>query len=374
MKVKQTGKNLLNRFFLPFIYNLYKHKKIDEKKIIFADSNSYTLPESMQSVYDECRRRGYDCREMFIDFRSCGFKNTVIYLCRFMKEFATARAVFICNYFLPVNSCRKRSGTTVVQLWHSCGLYKKFAYDTEYDISPKYKGNVTKNVDFFTLSSPACIEVWADALRLKGEERKIMMPTGVARCDRYFDNSWRQSQLNRLYTERPDFQEKKIILWAPTFRGTAADPIIVGEKEIESLAKQLGEGWVLIKKIHPMATSNDDGVTLTASELFPAADVLVTDFSSLICEYALFKKPVVVFAEDYDEFMSTRGAYFDPESDFPYPVVKHGKELKNTVIAECERFSSLTPDDEERLNEFIKIHMASCSGTSTQMITDLALK
>ena len=73
------------------------------------------------------------------------------YMMSFMKAYANARAVFICNYFVPVTSCKKREETTVVQLWHSCGALKKFILDSEEDISSHFKGSVTRNLTALSL-------------------------------------------------------------------------------------------------------------------------------------------------------------------------------------------------------------------------------
>ena len=78
----------------------------------------------------------------------------------FMKGYAAAGYVYICSYFLPVSSCKKREETKVIQLWHSGGLLKKMGYDTGDDIPKYYKGNVTRNYDLVTVSSEVCIPVW----------------------------------------------------------------------------------------------------------------------------------------------------------------------------------------------------------------------
>ena len=66
-----------------------------------------------------------------------------------MKEYAAAGYVYICSYFLPVSSCKKRKETKVIQLWHSGGLLKKMGYDTKDDIPRDYKGDVTANYDLY---------------------------------------------------------------------------------------------------------------------------------------------------------------------------------------------------------------------------------
>ena len=151
--IRQHIKSALQKTLLPLCYKLSKKKDIDKKLVILADLNSVSTPESMELIKAELQSRGYKVREMYCDLSSCGMVSGLKYMMSFMKAYANARAVFICNYFVPVTSCKKREETTVVQLWHSCGALKKFGYDSEEDISSHFKGSVTRNFDLITVSS-----------------------------------------------------------------------------------------------------------------------------------------------------------------------------------------------------------------------------
>lgn len=59
------------------------------------------------------------------DFGKMGYGSLLKWLKQFMKRYAAAEYVFICDNFLPVSACTKRPETKVVQLWHSGGLLKK---------------------------------------------------------------------------------------------------------------------------------------------------------------------------------------------------------------------------------------------------------
>ena len=88
------------------------------------------------------RKRDRYHTELFIeDFNQMSFLQTAVFLLRFMRSYATAEYVFICDYFLPAAACRKRRETTLVQLWHSCGLMKRLPL-TRGRISPKTTGAI----------------------------------------------------------------------------------------------------------------------------------------------------------------------------------------------------------------------------------------
>lgn len=103
------------------------------------------------------------------DFGTLGFGAMLRFLVRFMRAYATAEYVFICDYFLPAASCKKRPETTLVQLWHSCGLMKKIAFDTGEDIPKNYRGNMFGNYSYLTMSAQVCVPVHAHALRIPQE-------------------------------------------------------------------------------------------------------------------------------------------------------------------------------------------------------------
>ena len=103
-----------------------------------------------------------------------------------MRAYATAEYVFICDYFLPAASCKKRPETTLVQLWHSCGLMKKIAFDTGEDIPKNYRGHMFGNYSYLTMSEQVCVPVHAHALRIPQER---IVATGISQmCIR--DRCW----------------------------------------------------------------------------------------------------------------------------------------------------------------------------------------
>ena len=123
---------------------------------------------------------------------------------RFMKDYAIAHHVVICDYYLPAASCKKRKGTTLTQLWHSGGLMKKFAYDSTQDIDPSYTGNPFANYDNVTISAPCCREVLAHAMRMN--ENKFFA-TGLSRTDVYYDDVY-NSTCEREFFERYPHKKK----------------------------------------------------------------------------------------------------------------------------------------------------------------------
>lgn len=371
--IRQKLKTIVQNVILPVVYNVYRRRPVDQKKVIFADCNSDTLPESMAEMYKKVSSAGFDVKLCLCDIRKTGAWNTLKFMMRFMKEYADARCVFICNYFVPVCSCKKRSETKVVQLWHSCGLMKKFAYDSKEDISEYYSGSVTKNISLITVSSPACAKVFRKALRLKGDDRLIVRSTGVSRTDVYFSGEYNARCRRKFYEKYPRWRNKKIILWAPTFRGTAADAHICGEESVKALETELSDEWAVVIKLHPHVKSSLTNCEMSTSELFSCADLLISDYSSLIFEYALYRKPVVIFAPDLEEYSSTRGLYIDIH-DLPAKIVTDGQDLAAAVKDEYEKYRDLPQSEKEYYEKAVKFHCGSCDGKATDRIFNEVFK
>ena len=133
-----------------------------------------------------------------------------------------------------------------------------------------------------------------------------------------------------------------MVLYTPTWRDdeTFADgaPAIALPLDLGLFAETLGEGHDLLVRAHYMVTARaeiaaHDGVHDVSwwpdvSELYAAADVLVTDYSSTMFDFAVTGRPIVLLAHDLERFEGTvRGFYFDLASQAPGPLVRTSEEL-----------------------------------------------
>lgn len=366
-RIKQWIKMLLQNCLLPLIYRLYCHRPVERGLVLFADAHHDEIPFSMRRMYKTVQELGVNADngvkaelqiETFVtDFDGLSFFAMAKYLLRFMRRYAVAEYVFICDYFLPVASCRKRPETKVVQLWHSCGLMKKIAYDTGEDIPKGYHGSMFDNYTYLTLSAKACVPVHERALRLSQDH---IIATGISRTDDYFDANWNAQCRENFRKKHPEAAGRKIAVWAPTFRGNAGRPRLEGLETIRQVAEELKDEWFFIIKAHPHIDrsavqtrsvsfngrrdlpptsgrgqfrhekiSNSE---IPTEELFPVADVLITDYSSVLFDYLLYRKPVVLFAPDLEEYEKTRGFYIDYRS-MPFPLTHTGEELRKALKA-----------------------------------------
>lgn len=359
-KIKQVVKMFCQNIILPILYFLFSRGKIEEGLVLFADAHHDELPYSMETIYYELKQRDYKVEEHFINYKTSSFVAVLFSMFRFMLAYAKAEYVFICDNFLPVASCNKRKETNVIQLWHAGGILKKFAYDTARDIPTYYKGNVFKNYTLVTVSAPICIPVYVSAMKTNQEYVKA---TGLSRTDRFYDGTYLAKCREEFFEKYPDAKGKKIALWAPTFRGNAANPDLVGIEEMATLQEKLGDEWYVIIKVHPhidtiKKVSNCD---IQTERLLAITDVLISDYSSVIFDYVLLEKPLVLFVADLAYYKAHDQLYID-FNEMPGAIVEEREKLADCIINEYKNYNM------EKIKIFKEKYMGACDGQATERI------
>lgn len=357
---------------LPAAYRLgcLIYREVDENLVVFADAHHTEMPFSMQRMYQAVKEEGYTIKCHLHDYSNEGSLRSLLHSLSFMFLYARARYVFICDNFLPAASCRKRKETTVTQLWHSCGLLKKMGYDTDDDVPSYYKGSVYANYDLVTVSAQSCVPYLASGMR---QPEGIVKALGVSRTDVYFDHEWLEACKREFYEQYPDAYGKKIILWAPTFRGSASAPVLAGQDAVQKLQDSLDPGWLVIKKVHPHLEEKErllhgspaSNCRIPAERLLPVTDLLITDYSSILFDYLLLDKPFLLFAPDLDEYERKRGFYIDYPSLTTH-IAYTAEQLIKEVHASWKSWENGT--DQTALHISRMYHDSSCDGHSTERI------
>lgn len=367
LKIRFLEKYLLHRVFLPIIYQVYRKQPVQKKLVLFADAKNDKVPFSMQAMYEEMQRQGYQVENWCINFDEISIKQKLRYLYKFMKRYTQAKYVFICDYFLPVSSCEKKLETKVIQLWHSCGLLKKFAYDASDDLGA-YGSSIhaTKNIDLWPVSSEACVPVFEKATHLYDGQIQAL---GVARTDIYFSEIYRKQCIERFYSAYPELKGKKLILWAPTFRDNAKTAALVGAEDILRLQGELGDDWKVLIKVHPHLAKKYqlDNCKFPTEQLYPVIDLLITDYSSVVFDYMLFDKPFLIYALDYEEYIGKRGCYIDLEKEMPGGVVREYEKLVENV----REYETSVRKVYEKNDQFYKKHLSCCQGNTISNISHI---
>lgn len=278
--------------------------------------------------------------------------------------------------FLTDKFVGKRSAQIEVQTTHGIPL-KRMGIDSEQAIPEKERRKLlakSQRYDYLVSSSPLVARIYANA---HGVSPKILS-TGLPQNDFLFKQrgAAELSALKQHYGLDPD---KKVILYAPTFRngpGYAFRYLI----DFFELQKELGDDYQIVIKVHPFnhthlgfidfreitdfanapekhpfvklfgevriddryvpaAVTQEEGTSSPEivrvkgdiNEMMFLSDLAITDYSSVMFNYAHLKKPLVLFTPDFEHYNSTRGSYFDIDSIAPGATAKSTRDIIEAV-------------------------------------------
>jgi CDP-glycerol glycerophosphotransferase (TagB/SpsB family) len=158
---------------------------------------------------------------------------------------------------------------------------------------------------------------WSAAIGVPPER---VLPLGTPRTDFFADPAAIASARTRVLARHPELAGRRVVLYAPTFRGRGVAKRAAVDLDGIALRAALPADHVLVLKTHPnldpAATSRDgfDVVIDPATEindLLTVADVLITDYSSSIFEWALLRRPLVLLVPDLAAYEADPGLYLD---------------------------------------------------------------
>ena len=247
--------------------------------------------------------------------------------------------------------------TKVVQLWHGMGSFKKFGGSSETDRAVlKELSAATKNTNHILASSENIRDNYAEAF-MAPKEKVICI--GCPQVDYFFRKHDIDAWKRELSEKYPQMKGKKLVLYAPTFRGDEErDKKLLEAFDFEAWKKELGEEYFLMVRLHPQIQSAkvpDSVANMTdypnVRKLLCMTDILIADYSSIAVEYSLLNRPIILYAFDKAWYLSEdRGFYFDYEKTAPGPIVENMQDLINCIknkqwdITKVEKFAHLHND------------------------------
>ena len=185
---------------------------------------------------------------------------------------------------------------------------------------------------------------YAEAFRQPLE--RFVTDIGMPRTDILFGDG--VDRIKAAVRERYRLPEgKRVILYAPTFRGDdhaarhVARRTSTSRRCIASSARTTSccSGCIRSCARASRSRRSSPAFAIDASdhpdihELMLVSDVLVTDYSSAIFEFSLLGRPMAFFAPDHDDYMDERGFYFDYRTGVPGPVFETTEELAHWLRA-----------------------------------------
>ena len=289
-----------------------------EARVAFISARSEDkLLGNMQKVYDR------------LDLPKVVFAKTRLgaypeYVDQARKLAATSKMVITDDYLSVLWD--KKPTQIYIQLWHATGTGKQFGLDNT-KMLPGREALYHKNYDLVTVSSERARDVFAQAF---GISREKVEAIGVARTDDFFDDSYKTKAVEKVHKVHPELKNKQVILYTPTFRDipglgrTRFSPKL----DFAHLSQELLPNQVFVLCPHPVMTepilngSYDNVLELRdvpTNDMMFVSDLMISDYSSTMFEYALLRKPMAFFCYDYGDY--DRDFYLDFDHELPGPII-----------------------------------------------------
>ncbi len=369
-KIKTFVDIALNTLALPF-----RALPIKKNRISFFSNRTDKPTGNLKAVYDAVGDiPNADTR---LVCKKGGAKGTLGVLFKFLHLYMTSRVVFVDDYYHLISYVKKKKNTKLIQLWHGCGAFKTFGFSRYHKTSvlELYSAN-HRQYDYCIVSSPDICDFYAEAF---GISTKKALPLGSPRCDILSNEEYRATKRAEFINEFPHLEGKKLLLFAPTFRGRGnGDCYYPIEKfNIDRVLETLGEDWAVVVKLHPYLKEsvcfdekNKNRVAecpnWDINDVLFSTDFLVTDYSSVIFEAALLEIPMAFLAFDLEEYIAERDFYYDFKYFVPGPIVN-----TDTEIAQIAKSGEY---DIQKIREFANKAFGSTAGNACKNVRDLTVK
>ena len=258
--------------------------------------------------------------------------------------------VWVDNYRKPWGTI-KRKEQLYIQTWHASigfkavGLYRGKSFPKIARLVSEWDSEL---IDYLISNSQYCDDIYPKKLLYSGPTLRV----GSPRVDPLIKN--RDVLKIRIRGMLGLDERIKLVLFAPTFRGggqqgkkqvVAETPQIDFDGLINSLHECMGGDWNVLLRLHPQLSAKLDEMPLfykdkrlidvskmpDMSEILGGCDLLITDYSSCAFDAAFANIPVLIYADDVQEYIRNRGQFMWKRTELPFSIAETNDELVQNI-------------------------------------------
>lgn len=378
-KIKRTYMFAVIRLIRIFYRVMSSITPKDGTRVLFMTETKDYLWGNLKYINDRLLERGldkkfklsYSCR------KSVGESNSALSWVKTVYLVAKQDYIFIDDYAPIFGFFKLNPKTELIQVWHAGEGFKSVGYSRfGKDGSPFPSESCHKAYTYALTGSKNLVKVYEEVF---GIEKSAFLPIGMARLDDFLDEEKIGTFKNDFYNQYPQLKDKKIVLFAPTFRGTGQKTAYYDYDKIDlkRIYEFCGDEWAFIIKMHPFVKEPIDipetykdrifdfASYQNINDLYYVTDVLITDYSSNYYEYALLKKPVLFYTYDREFYELTRGVHRDVKSHAPGKVCDTFEELMDAL--ENGDF------EKEKIDKFVEDNFGEYDGHAADRAIDIIL-
>lgn len=342
------------------------------ERVVLATARVATLEGNLAAIHAAIRARHPD-REvvLLLEPYSYGFVGKLRYLVRLVRgmvHLRTAGLFIVDNAYLPIHVAPHRPSTTVVQVWHAVGALKRFGLDATTPPADPERRFLHRYYDDVVCTAERSRAPWAAAF---GVPLERVLPLGTPRIDVFADRAGIDATRERVLARHPGLRGRRVVLYAPTFRGRGAAKHASDGLDGQALRAALPDDHLLVLKTHPNldpAATDTAGFDLVIdpvteiNDLLTATDVLVTDYSSSIFEWALLRRPLVLLVPDLEAYEADPGIYLD------YRTEMIGRQVTDTAGVAAAVLDAVV--DAPAWDAFIDRHLGAADGHASDRFVE----
>lgn len=333
--------------------------KQDPNRITFVSLTQDHLMSDFFLIDEYLKKESFDVHYNLIVFEK-NWMGDLKYFFNCLKQLIDLKKsrLVIINDNNFVISHRKPKKTKVLQVWHACGAIKKFGNE----IHRQYP---IRNYDAILANAKAWQPIYASSFGVREDQVYV---TGMPRLDTLLDWKQQEAKIKEFYCKYPQCKNKKLYLYAPTFRGNIIDGFQIQSIDFKKLEDELTD-CIFLCKFHPLLKEAhvDSTIVVNVNEedlytLFGVSDCLISDYSSIFLDYSLLNKPMIAYVDDLESYEQTIGLNVDLRREFPGPVCFDEEQL-------VESLKHLTIDP--RLKTFQEKYVVYTDGKNTERVVSL---
>ena len=375
--LNQNSTNIIKTYIFPVMAICLP---IQKHKIIFATSAKGKVSKNFEYMLNALKKDG----NRYIIKKYLGTTN--IFRRKLLRYYhlATADTIFLESYYAPLYGLKPNRKTKVVQLWHACGAFKKFGFSALEQMdsnTEEFERNAHSFYTHIITSSAHTGELYAQAFNAPSEK---IYPLGVPRTDYFFNQQKLDNSKRNILNRYPELKKTTNILYSPTFRGSPSERKRFQLPFDFNICDSLPSNYRLIIKLHPIVDIKNiripkqyqNRILLLDSkedinEWMIFCNLLITDYSSLIFEYALLDKPIIFYAYDKESYFDERG-FYEPYDNYTYgPVVSNQVALVTNIV---NLLSNKILEKSVDTTDFKYKFMDSCKGYTCKLIIENIIK
>lgn len=376
------------KYIIIYIYKLlYIITPLSTNIIVFESSVGRNYTGNPKAIYEELVKQKLD-KEYKCIWILENLDENVPGNCKKIKRqrilyfyYMTRAKFWITDSRQPVY-LKKKKGNIYIQTWHGTPL-KKLGIDmsfvnmgTDRDIN-EYKKNFKKDTikwDYLISQNSYSTNIFRHAFAFN----KNFLEIGYPRNDVLFN--YAKQSIEDLKEELGIPETNKVILYAPTWRDNKFDEKGNYKFELkinlEEFCKEFSKGYTLILKPHYLVRDKIDvskygdlvkvcSINYDIQNLYLISDMLITDYSSVMFDYAILKRPIILYMYDLQEYQEQmREFYFDILKEAPGEIVQTSSQLINEIKRTFENFDS----NSKKYSDFYKKYSSKDNGFASDRV------